>query len=400
MRNLKEQGTLGALSSEVLSFLQVGTVNEPLLPNLRTLVLWSTPGKFIPFIPSLLSPRTTVIIIGFNTPDLPKAVIASMATTFPILCPNLEEIALRFLPRDPMITAGVSRMFLATNRNTLQCFRVDSPLTEEGLEVIYKLPNLRELSVVIEGDTSLPSAALPNLTSLTITCDQGYEWWRMFHGATLENLASVTFNFESEQIGDFLGAFALAASAQNTLSVFCLYTSCSWNPSYTSLLPFTQMIYLVIESSCDDGCSSNVDDDIIINLAEAMPKLEHLQLGDTPCHHSPIGVTAKGLVALAYHCPNLSVLRIHFQVASLSAPPATVGITSNAESAALRRDCALTELEVGEISVPDESVLTVALTLAHIFPRIESIDYVERGNWERVVDAISLSRQIIDCSSK
>jgi hypothetical protein len=57
------------------------------------------------------------------------------------------------------------------------------------------------------------------------------------------------------------------------------------------------------------------------------------------------------------------------------------------------------ELEIGEIPVPEESVLTVALTLARIFPRIEYIDYVYES-WEKVLDAICISRQIVDCSSK
>jgi hypothetical protein len=58
-------------------------------------------------------------------------------------------------------------MLLVTNRNTLQQLWVNSPLTEEASEVIYKLPNLRSLSVIIDRGTSLPSASLPNLTNLT-----------------------------------------------------------------------------------------------------------------------------------------------------------------------------------------------------------------------------------------
>jgi len=402
MRNLVEHVTLDVFSSEVLSVLQFRAFSEPLLPNLKTLELWSTTGDVIPFAPLFLSPITTVIDIGFNGSSLPKAVVASMVTTFPTLCPNLEQICLHSLPSDPVITAGVSGMLLATNRNTLRRFDVDSPLTEEGREAIFKLRDLRELSVVVERDTSLPSAVLPNLTHLKVTCDDGYDWLRMFHGATLGKLESVTFIFRSEQIGDFLGKFervALAASVQNTLSRFTLHTLCSWNPNYSSLLPFTQMTRLYIDFSCDDGCSSNVDDDAIINLARAMPKLEYLHLGDAPCRHIPTGVTAKGLVVLAQHCPNLDFLCIHFQGASLSALPATAGTASGTESTAPRGDCALTELDVGEIPVPEQSVLVVALTLARIFPHIERIYCADR-NWDKVMDKITLFREFVDFSSK
>jgi len=44
-------------------------------------------------------------------------------------------------------------------------------------------------------------------------------------------------------------------------------------------------------------------------------------------------------------------------------------------------------------------VLVVALTLAHIFPRIVRVD-CDDGNWDKVMDAIRLSRKIIKCSSK
>jgi len=301
-----------------------------------------------------------------------------------------------------MIAAAVSELLLTTNQNTLRSFRVDSPLTEEAREVISTLPDLCTLMVVIERGAPLPSLLLPNLHKMVVISDHDGDWLRMFHGATLEKLKSITFISESEQIGDFLGEFegvASAGSTLNALSVFRVHTSRSWNPTYSSLLPFTQLKELAIEFPCSGSCSSSVDDNIITNLAQAMPKLEHLQLGDRPCRHIPSGVTAKGLVVLAHHCPNLIYLCIHFQVASLSAPPATAGTTSSAESTAPRRDCALTELETGEISVSGQSVLVVALTLVRIFPRIESIYYVGE-NWRKVMDAISISKQIVDCSGK
>ena len=64
-----------------------------------------------------------------------------------------------------------------------------------------------------------------------------------------------------------------------------------------------------------------MDDGVIMNLARTMPKLETLELGGGPCREIPTGTTAKGLVVLADHCPDLRTLCIHFQVASFSAPP-------------------------------------------------------------------------------
>ena len=303
-----------------------------------------------------------------------------------------------------MIITAVSEMLLATNQNALRRLHVGSQLTEEAQEVIYKLPNLSSIYVVIEGETSLPPASLPGLTELRITCDDEDGWPGFFHGATFGKLKTVYFFPESEQIGDFLGTFkrvALSSSIQNTLSDFRIFTPCRWNPNYSSLLPFTQLKHLEIEASCKGGCSSRVDDELVINLSRAMPKLEVLHLGDYPCREFTTGVTAKGLVALAHHCPNLSELCVHFQVASLSIPLASPGTTLNTESSGLRSECALTDFFVGGVPVAEESVSIVALTLLRIFLRIRIviIDPTDEG-WRKVEDAIHRSKQIVDFSSK
>ena len=402
IRELRGHGGLPVLSSEVFSVLEHCAISKPLFPHLKTLELWRVTGKTIPLIHLFLSPRTTIVKLIFKQSECPTAMVASMVTAFPILCPNLQEIGFDSIPRDPVITAAVSGMLLTNDPNTLRFVNVDSPLTKEAREMVYKLPNLRELSVIIERDTSLPSMVLPNLTTLTIGYDSDGDWLPMFHGATLGKLEVINFCPESEQIEDPLEAFervALATSIQNTLSQFHLYTLCSWNPNYSSLLPFTRLTEITIELSCDDGCSSKVDDNIITDLARAMPKLKILRLGDSPCREIPIGVTVKGLVALANHCPDLSELCVHFQVDSLHEAPAIVWTSPNVGSTALRKDCALKELVVGEIPMPEESVLMVALTLARIFPYLEYTDPVD-DNWLKVVDALYLSRKIVDYSGE
>ena len=104
-------------------------------------------------------------------------------------------------------------------------------------------------------------------------------------------------------------------------------------------------------------------------------------------------------MALANHCPYLSELCVHFQVASLSTPPAIARMMSNVVPTDVRRDCALTDLEAGAIHVSEESVLVVALTLVRIFPHLVFIDSII-GNWRKVMAAIYLSRQIVDYSGE
>ena len=402
MREVRSSCAPEVMSLETLSVLQLCANNEPLLPNLKGLYLWEIRGPFVPFILFFLSRRITSISLGFES-DLPKVIAASVVSTIPTSCPDLQVISLGILPRDPIITAAVSRMILATNRTTLRKFHVGSPLTKEASEVVLKLRNLRNLTMVTEEESSLCPASLPNLTRLKVMCYNEDDWPRLFRGATFGQLESVKFFPQSEEIGDFLGAFekaALSSSVQNTLSKFHVSADCLWNPTYPSLLPFTQLANLYIGFFCDDECSSTVDDDVVISLSRAMPRLNTLQLGHLPCREPTIGVTAKGLMALALHCPNLSSLCIHFQVDGLISPPASPGMTPDAEPTTSWTDCALTELSVGDIPVPEESVLMITLALLRIFPRINNIYSFDDEGWDEVQDAIRISKRVVDCSSK
>ena len=149
----------------------------------------------------------------------------------------------------------------------------------------------------------------------------------------------------------------------------------------------------MIQASCKGDCSSKIDDDIIVDMARAMPKLEILQLGDMPCE-IPTGITFNGLIGLARLCPYLSILRIHFQAASL-VEAATSAATLSPYDEPIDRweDCALKDLEVGETRIPAQSGLKVALILLQIFPRILKIVYSNQ-EWKTVATTIKDFRRI------
>ena len=385
------------LPPDVLSVLQHRTLNTPLLPGLKTFVCREATVVFIPFIPLFLSPGIAVIDIKFAG-SIPALMIASMIATFSTLCPNLLEITLRRLPLDEVITTAVSNMLLACNLDALRKFEVDSLLTTAAYEVLYRLPNLRELFTIFLGDTLLPPVLLPNLVGMEMTYLFGHEWLRRLNGATLNKLTSVFFHTASLDVGDFLEAFesfALATSISTKLSTFVFYSYYPWNPNYSSLLGFKQLTELIIITPCHVGCSSAVGDDIVINLARAMPKLKVLLLGSDPCP-IPTGVTVKGLVELACHCIDLCTLRVHIRVDSLVQAAAGDVVTSpsTAEPASIpRAECALTNLGVGNMPIQEGSALTVALALLHIFPRISQIKYTN-PHWRDVQNTITLSKRL------
>lgn len=305
------------------------------------------------------------------------------------------------LPRDTTIVAAVSRLALNTNQNTLRCFRADSPLTEEAREVIYKHPDLCSLLIVISKSTILPTIILPNLTNIEIEYEKDDDWQQVFHGASLGKLASVKISSNLDSVGNFLGEFAnvtLATSIPTTLSEFMFYTRTKCSPDYRSLLPFTQLQKLDIDFTCRFGCSSTIDDATITDLAQAMPKLEVLRLGDRPCE-TPAGVTMKGLASLAYYCPHLFDLLIHFQVTGLDL--LTTPRFASVDESVPRVDCALPFLQVGCIRVPEGSALIVASTLLKIFPNLNRIQcFLPELGWEEVWKIIKDSRPRPQRSSK
>lgn len=396
IRRLAVNPSKNPLLPDVLSVLQHSTLNVPLLPGLKAFECWETTAAFIPFIPSFLSPKTEIVDIRF-TPNPPTLMTASTIATLSMLCPNLQEISLRFLPRDSAIVASVSEMLLARDRNTLRHFDVDSPLTGAACEALYRLPNLSKLWSVFEGPPLMSSVVLPNLTRAYIGYLHSYEWLQRFSGASLNKLVSVAFYIGSleAQTAGFLEEFervALSTSISTTLLSFEFHSSSPWNPTYTSLLAFKQLSNLAITNPCYIGCSSTVDDDLVINLSRAMPMLHFLQLGSEPCQ-TPGGVTIKGLVGLACHCTDLSTLRVHIRADSLvqTAVDGIVALSSADEPTAPRKECALTTLEVGNIPIPEDSALSVALALLHIFPHLSDIKHTG-AQWGEVVNTIKLSK--------
>jgi hypothetical protein len=380
IRKLTVNPSRNPLLPDVLSVLQHSTLNMPLLPGLKTFECLDTTAAFIPFIPLFLSPRTMIVDIKFVkfTPNHPPLLmIASMITAFSTLCPNLQGICLRPLPRDLAITTSVSEMLFACDQNSFQTFDVDSPLTDATCEILYRLPNLSHLWLVPEGPTTLiPSVALPNLTRMSIGYSHSHKWLQRFSGASLNKLTSVTFYADSPrtQVNGFLEEFervALSTSIPTTLLTFAFHAPSPWNPTYSSLLAFKQLRDLTITNPCCTGCSSKVDDDLVINLSRAMPRLNVLRLGSEPCRR-PTGVTIKGLVELACHCTNLST-----------------------DEPAPRKECALTTLEVGGIPIPAPagSAFAIALALIHVFPRLNDIKYTN-AQWGHIANVIKISKRL------
>lgn len=159
-------------------------------------------------------------------------------------------------------------------------------MTEDACGILYKLPKL--CGLLATTPTLLLLVELPDLGPIHVQWDSEYDWLQGLRGTAIGKLKTIDSRLttRSAQTGDFLEGLqsvVLTTSAQTLLSEFSFCTSQLWTPDRSSLLAFKRMTKLETEFSCHSSCSSTADDDIIINLAQAMPKLEILQLDDQPC---------------------------------------------------------------------------------------------------------------------
>ena len=67
---------------------------------------------------------------------------------------------------------------------------------------------------------------------------------------------------------------------------------------------------------------------------------------------------------------------------------------SSDKTVVLRQDCALTDLEVGDLPIPaGNTVALVAVALLQIFPRLHNIEFIEE-KWKDVLEFIRATRRL------
>jgi hypothetical protein len=169
-------------------------------------------------------------------------------------------------------------------------------------------------------------------------------------------------------------------------------------------LSFKNLTSLILHSECSDLCqTSNLTDDDIDLLTTAMPYLESLSIGDSPCRF-PSQITFKSLYSISHRCTRLNHLEIHFSPALFVTK---VGTESKSWDVALGLPnpktlasdlCPLTIIFVGDIPLPPQSNASsiLALGLLGVFPRLEFV--AGNRDWSEVQDLIGIYR-LMGCST-
>ena len=368
------------------------TLGHHPLPNLRSIYWEADSWGSTPFLRLFLNPELVDVHIMFpgEGQHVYRSAIVSLIPTG-----NLTHLRLEFMGDDDPSLGAVLHNLLDEASETLRSVTLDGELSISVTDKLLQLPNLRYFDVQLpRARISPPAVVLPSLEKLDVSYGEAWSWH------ILENIPNlvlqkllVIFTGSSPTYLQTLGSSLVNANVERTLtSITC--TSENIIPlteaGIRPLLSFGRLTKLELVASCTASqCGVKLDDSIISDLAVALPQLEHLGLGSTPCDASTSDVTIASLVALSTNCVNLDYLRLHFNTNDII----TRGTHKNSQ--AHKFTCKLRTLSVGfqPLSPSPNDIFLITLTILHIFPHVENI-LPAGGNWNQVVEGIRLFRKV------
>lgn len=366
-----------------------------LLPNLQSLEWYSDTDAF-EYIDLFWSPQLTSLKVRIisNIPNVDH-ILASLPVK------TLEELRILDLSGNRAVQGVISSLVLRTT-TTLRSIEVSSDLSDTAIRHVTQLPNLNDASVRfvdLHLSAASPDGTFPSLRTLETRVDNEGRW-KYLLGDTMELeslvLHSLTALHWQEAVNVF--GFLINKGLHRTIHRFSFAASepCDLIPfMLTPLHNFGHLTRLSVTSPCDPGqCKSQLTDGSLTQLAEALPQLVELFLGDVPCRSPARGITLAGLHPLSTHCVNLETLQIHFDALDtpmdvpedvLSKLPDQLPPNSNY--------CHLFRLVVGglPVSASAKSPAIVAYLLHQMFPRLSKIlRTVEDSPWKEVQEYIDV----------
>jgi len=298
----------------------------PAIPfHLRELDWWLNETNFS-FLPTFLSPYLTTIVITTATPvhptpmvdigpwdKLPDEVVPTMSSAIKLFPSSPQIVCLKLgVGPETRLTEEVSTFVLGCGE-ALQEFTTNVVLSTQAIVHLMKLPNLRTWTteqgppqvadLIHHGIADDVTSLFPSLWDLDLRSEVAFEWLSLFEAAKSRNppwilaggsMPSVTYHHPSIPIDSSL---------------------------VSRFLPFTELVELRLRMKCDyyGPCKSHFTDEDVESLVTALPKLEAVTLGESPCDDDTCPTTIRSLLSFSTHCAKLRYLNIHFCTANLRA---------------------------------------------------------------------------------
>lgn len=370
-----------------------------LLPILQSLEWYSAADTFLYIGLFLRSPRLRSLNVRV-IPDIPN--VGPILASLPVGA--LEELRFLDLSGDSAIQDAISKLVLGTTA-TLRSIEVSSDLSDAAVHHVTRLPNLNDVSVSFRNFGRLsvpPDATFPSLRTLETRVDSTGGWRHLMQNLKCLD-STVLHSWTVLQPEEIVAVFGFLIDKDFHRSMhrlsFAAFMPCDLTPRVLApLVKFKSLTRLTVTSPCDQTqCKSQLTNDALAQLAEALPRLVELFLGASPCGSPVREITLAGLRPLSTHCIHLETVQIHFSALDIPTDVPDDALANPSDKEPLSPNhCHLFQLVVGAlpVSTSENSLLIVAYFLRQLFPRLSKIVWtVPDSPWKKVQEHVDTFRK-------
>ena len=389
------------LSNEITRLVVPASAGTPPILRLHLQELnWWLNETNVSFLPKFLSPHLTKINITTNTfvhphetvdpwdEELPEDVVPKMRSVIRALPSSLQCLRIQLGGGlETRLTEEISAFILRCGES-LREFSTNLVLSIRAIVHLMKLPNLCAWTTkqgppqvtdlihhgVPDGITSL----FPSLEALGIDGEAALEWLSLFEAANNGTLPWIMAG----------GSLSALSYHHPTLPVD--------SPLITRVLPFAGLTDLFLSMECFmRPCVSKFTDQDVERLAIALPRLEALTLGGSPCSDDTCPTTVRSLLFLSVHCTKLRHLNIHFRMANLRADMLDLLSYAYSQGLQSKPKCPLEALVVWEMrpELADNDPMLISIGMLMIFPSLVKFSTMSPA-WAKVESMMRALGQI------
>jgi len=367
--------------------------------RLRELNWWLNETN-VSFLPKFLSPHLTEIKITTNTfvhphetvdpwdEELPEDVVPKMRSVIKMLPPSLQCLCIRLGGGlETRLTEEISA-FISGCGESLQKLNTNLVLSTQAIVHLMKLPNLcawatkqgppQVTDLIHHGVPDGVTSLFPSLEALDIDGEAALEWLTLFEAAINNTLPWIMAG----------GSLPALAYRHPILPID--------SPLITRVLPFTGLTDLLFSMECFmRPCVSRFTDQDVERLAIALPRLETLTLGGSPCGDDTCPTTVRSLLFLSVHCTKLRHLNIHFRMANLRADMLELLGYAYSQGLQSKPKCPLEALVVWEMrpELADYDPVLISIGMLMIFPSLVKFSTISPA-WAKVEVMLKIFGQI------
>jgi len=314
--------------------------------------------------------------------DIPRAQLACIVQIISSLPTSLEDLTITCGREEDETLKDAISTFVCRCGPSLRRSYSKIPLSEVAIHHIMQLPNLRSWIAVQGPPQNFQLSVFPSLEVLYFLKQATLPWLHLL----ASHEANIPQNYSTPVTSH--------AKIGETLRHLNCLGGTTLNSTFVSLiLKFRNLVRLHVTTFCggDGSCNFHLTDDIVENLAAALPYLEGLQLGQ-PCSSNACNTTVASLLSISTHCLGLTLLETHFNTLTI------VGDMQRLLDGGSWRDkgkCGLRKLVVGflPVEVGKEDTETVVEGFKVIFPCLDGITNYgghHGGHWDKLVERIEM----------